>query len=625
MANDRFRYSDAEDRANFVMQVVEDAERGRDWFLPRWEESWTNYLVLPRGEVYLSTRTDDPLSRNRNVFPRRAGYAQLKDPESHQVVESLLAETLTQLFPEDGYVKAKPTGGEDFPLAQGVNQIIETVLGRPRHQRVLYQWLKDAFIVGTGVTFGDWEFEEDYEIVRTIAEVEGLSVSQYARVLTTIKDDCRFDNVDITDFYPVPGADNFDDLKGAARRVELFGPELMREAEDAQPEHGWDTGALEEAVGLGFEGIENTEETFRIGLDRDESDRPMPEFKPVVGYEYWGEVPWAGTEDDPIDNGSRRRRLLVVNGLLVREQDWPLKRARVPFFDITVNPISGRLYGLSPLEVIRFDQDFADVLKQMLARAVVKSVNPPHVISSTQSVSPAKVAAFREDVPIVVEGDVRTAFAQAQYQPPIQQADAIYQGIVKPQMREASGSRGFVIGQAESKRQSASEAGMLARGQYARPNMIAQFIEKVSLPPMGEFILDQYALNIEDNATLVERYGEDFPVSLQDLQRKHDVRFVGGRREHDQLSRATSMERFLAVVAQVPEIRAEVPWTEFLKLYTKAIDLPDLVALIGNSEILSNNLQMQALLSQFQDGGRQGTSAPPRSQRVSELEGRELS
>jgi hypothetical protein len=617
---------DIEGRATFVLNVIRAAEAARDDFLPRWEESWMNYLVVPKGEAALRGRTDDPLNRRYgSVFPRRAGHAQLKDPESHQVVESLLAETMTQLFPEDGYVKARPTGGEDFPLAQGTNKIIEHVLGLPRHQRILYQWLKDAFVVGTGVTFGDWDFEEDFEIVRTISEVAGLSVSQFARVLTTIKDDVRLENVDVTDFYPVPGADNFDDLKGAARRVELFGPALLRAAEGATPDHGWDAAKLREAVELGFEGIQKSQENIRTHLDRDESDAPMSEFKPVVGFEYWGEVPWAGTSDDPIENGSRRRRLLVVNGMLVREQDWPLRRARLPFFDITVNPISGRLYGLSPLEVIRFDQDFADVLKQMLARAVVKSVDPPHVYNVHQGVSPAKVAAFRGNVPIGVEGDVRTAFGQAEYNPPISQADSIYQNIVKPQMREAAGAQGGVQGQGlGSKRFSASEAQSQARAQFARPNMIAQFIEKVSLPPLGGWLLDQYAMNIEDNATLTERFGQDFEVTLQDLQPKHDVRFVGGRREHDKLSKASAMERFLAVVQQTPEIRAQIPWTEFLKIYTKAIDLPDLVALIGQDRVLAENTALQAALSQFQDGGRSGTSAPPGAASDVELAGAEV-
>jgi hypothetical protein len=613
---------DIDGKANFVMGVVRQAEMARDDYLPRWEENWTNYLVMPRGEVRLSGRTDDPLSR-ANMFPRRAGHAQLKDPESHQIVESLLAETMTQLFPEDGYVKARPTGGEDFRLAQGANKIIENALGIPRHQRILYQWLKDAFVVGTGIAFGDWDFEEDFEIVRTISEVAGFSVSTFARVLTTIRDDVRLDNVDATDFYPVPGADNFDDLKGAARRVELFGPDLIRELEDSVEADGWrPKDEVQEAIDLGFEGVENTQETYRVGLDRDESDAPMPEFKPVVGYEYWGEVPWEGTDDDTIENGSRRRRVLIVNGKMVREQDWPLKRGRLPFFDITINPISGRLWGLSPLEVIRFDQDFADVLKQMLAKAVVKSVNPPHVINVHQGVSPAKTAAFREDVPITVEGDVRTAFAQAPYAPPIQQADAIYNGIVKPQMREAAGSQGGVQGQGiGTKRFSASEAQNVFRAQFARPNMIAQFIEKVSLPPLGAFILDQYALNIEDNATLRSRFGEDFEVDLTELQKKHNVRFVGGRREHDRLSKASAMERALAVIQQIPEIRAQIPWQEFLKLYMKAIDLPELVALVGADETLSQNAQLMAVLNQFSDGGRTGASAPPRGGSDAELAG----
>ena len=604
---------DQEGRARYVMNVVRDAELARDDFLPRWEESWTNYLVQPRQATAYAGRTDNPLGRS--VFGqhggRRANQTILKDPESHQIVESLLAETLTQLFPEDGFVKARPTGSEDSPLATGTNQIIEHALGRPEPQLVLYRWLKDIFIYGTGVMFGDWEFEEDFEIVRTIAELGNFSVSQFSRALVTVKDDVRFENVDLIDFYPGPGEDSFQRLKGAARRVELYGDELLLEAKDAPDEEGWDMKALEAGIEGGFELKSSRPEEIKVNLTEDAQDTPMDEFSPVVGYEYWGEVPWAGTEDDPIQDGSRRRRLLVVNGELVREQDWPLKRASLPFFGHAINPMTGRLYGLSPLEVIRFDQDFADVIKQMLAMAVVKSSNPPHVINAQQNVSAAKMAAFRQDLPIIVDGDVRTAVAQAQYNPPIHLAQGLYESMISPGMKDASGAAGGVQGQGlGSKRFSASEAQSQFRSQFARPNMIAQLIEKVSLPGIGAFVIDQYALNIEDNAALKERFGENFETTLQDLQRKHDVRFVGGRREHDKLSKAAGLERFLAVVSQIPEVRAQIPWAEFLKVYAKAVDIHDLTHLIGTNETLSENAKLQAILSQFQGGAGNGANAP---------------
>jgi hypothetical protein len=605
-------YNDAEGRARFVMNVVREAELARDDFLPRWEEAWRNYLVVPHQATSYSGRTDNPLGRTLYTNqPRRNNQVILKAPESHQIVESLLAETLTQLFPEDGFVKARPTGGEDWPLAEGTNQIIEHAMGRPEPQLVLYRWLKDIFVYGTGVMFGDWEFEEDFEIVRTIAELGNFSVSQFGRALVTVKDDVRFENVDLIDFYPVPGEDSFQRLKGAARRVELYGDELRTEAKAAPDEEGWNMEALEVAIENGFELKTSRPEEFKVNMTEDAQDTPMDEFSPVVGYEYWGVVPWAGTEDDPIKEGSSRRRLLVVNGELVREQDWPLKRASLPFFGHAINPITGRLYGLSPLEVVRFDQDFADVIKQMLAMAVVKSTNPPHIINAQQNVSAARMAAFRQDLPIMVDGDVRTAVAQAQYQPPIHLAQGVYQDMVIPNMKEASGAQGGVQGQGlGSKRFSASEAQSQFRAQFARPNMIAQLIEKVALPGIGAFVLDQYALNIEDNASLKERFGDDFEVTLQELQKKHDVRFVGGRREHDKLSKAAGLERFLAVVSQIPEVRAQIPWAEFLKIYAKAVDIHDLTALIGSNETLAENAQLQALLSQFQGGAGNGANAP---------------
>ena len=70
-------YQDAEGRARFVMNVIRAAELARDDYLPRWEEAWANYLVLPREELQYRGRTDNPLARNLggNTFPARAGRA----------------------------------------------------------------------------------------------------------------------------------------------------------------------------------------------------------------------------------------------------------------------------------------------------------------------------------------------------------------------------------------------------------------------------------------------------------------------------------------------------------------------------------------------------------------------
>ena len=85
------------------------------------------------------------------------------------------------------------------------------------------------------------------------------------------------------------------------------------------------------------------------------------------------------------------------------------------------------------------------------------------------------------------------------------------------------------------------------------------------------------------------------------------------------------MERFLSVVAQIPEIRAEVPWSEFIKIYVDAIDLGDLKAKIGANDTLSKNTQMQALLSQFQGGGSgQGLQGPAGDASNAELAGSEI-
>lgn len=584
----------AEEAARFAMSFIDQSDKMRQPFVEPWQESLGNYFVKPHGEIAWSGRTDAPYARGRGDFGSFGG-AVLKDPESFQTVETFLAKIYTALFGQDNFIQARRRGIEDVGKAKTASRLIEYVLGLQGHPRTFYEWLKDGLIFSTGILEMSWDYQEDL-VTRRFVEADpfsGLELSESVTVPTVLRDDVYLKNVDIMDFFPDPGQFRMDRMLNVGKRFTMTKREAMREGRN-NPD--WNLAGVRRAIANGAtapdRGGPPEDDTWRESIDRPNHDDTITEHHPMIGFEVWGEVPWK-----PKAGQSRRRVLTVLNGELVSDRNWPLHSARVPFYDVTINPVQGRFYGLSPLEVIRYDQSFVDGMKMLIADATLKATHPPPVYDANRRIDLTKLRKFRTQIPIGVEGDPRTAVNFLNYDPPLQNSFAMY-STVKNQMREGPGSLGAIQGLGlGSKRFSATEAGATFEQAFDRPEMMAQLIEKDSLPPIGKGILDLNKQFLETSEDLALRIGEaPGSVFLSDILSDYDVSFVGSRQQHNKSSRIQAMERFLSVAGNIPPVAAQIPWDEFIKIYVRELDLHELEALIALPGVQKNNILLQQIL-----------------------------
>lgn len=586
-----------DEAARFVMSCISESDEVRSDFLEIWQQSLANYLVKPASDSS-ANRTDWPYATSTSHEISKLGGSVMKDPESHQIVETYLAKLWTSLFSEQGFIQARRVGIEDVGRSMTASRLLEYALSIQGHPRTFYEWLKDGLIYGTGILEVSWEFIEDerQERVVMVDPMSGIETAEMTPAFPhTLYDDVRIRNVDIMDFFPDPGAYRLDGMTWAAKRICVSKREAQRKAESGE----WDADAVKKAISnyssssKGKGGPPLTADDLRSDIEGMERQY-VGEYGEMVGYEFWGEAPWKQK-----GGKSRYRVITVLCGETVRNRDWPLLSTRVPFYDVTFNPICGKLYGYSELEAIRFDQEYLDVMKMMMADATIKMVLPPHIYNRNSRPDLAKLRRFGHNTPIGVDGDPRGSIATGEYRPDMGPVFNMY-STVKGQAREGSGALGAIQGLGlGSKRFSASESVETFRQASDRPEMMAQLIERDSLPPIGQAIIQLYQRFLDDGQALALRIGEaPESVSLSDIMVDFDIKFVGSRQQHNRQTKIQALERFIATVGSVPFIASQVPWDVFLRDYVRTLDVPEMESAIANPAVVQNNMNLQAQLGQ---------------------------
>src|SRR6185436_18695580 len=139
-----------------------------------------------------------------------------------------------------------------------------------------------------------------------------------------------------------------------------------------------------------------------------------------------------------------------------------------------------RFYGISPAEVIRYDQDFADALKVLLAEAVVRAVHPPIAYDPDSEVDPAHIQRWRADTLIPARGGPASV-GTMQYRFDANAGFTMLGGL-KASMQEASGALGAIQGEAGPDRESATGYAGRVQSAMGRPDLAALVIENECLP-----------------------------------------------------------------------------------------------------------------------------------------------
>lgn len=584
---------DREGEAEFVMSFLSESDKLRQEFVPIWEETLQNYLVIPLGYSSQPWSKQYPLDTARP--PALMDYSVLKDSESHQVVETLLSSLCLMLLGEPGYIVARRIGVEDTYKASTVSRLLEYALNLPSHFRATYQWFKSGFIFGTGVVGLGWEYEEATQLVRSTDYGIGYRGVSEMRVPYVCRDDPQMYNVDVMDFWPDPGEPLMERMRGCAERVYL----TARGARALADQGKLDSEAVERAIaacgerGSGTDSTDLADKSWREGLDIPLNRYRHQDFIPMIGYRYWGEVPWR-----PANGGDDWRCITILNGENVGSRDWPLLHRRLPFYDVTFKPMPGRFYGVSELEVSRFAQDLTDTLTMMVADAAVRMVHPPWLVDENSGTDYRALKRFRWDNPVRTRN--MAGVRQLEYSPPIERVNQIaYQ--TKQSIRERTGAldanQGLPFG---TKRLSASEATLQARAASARMEILAMMAERDALPPLGTGLADLFKLVLVDDQEIVDRIGESpDPSPLSDLlDVEHDVRFVGSRLEHDKQSRLDMNIKLAQTIASLP-VAARFPWGEWMGMMVRDADMHELEALIDQP----NEVMLNAILGQMQGRG----------------------
>lgn len=592
--SDRELAISAAEEAEFVMSFIEASDKVRVPYQEIWRETLTNYLVRPYQDTAPMGQVQYPYLTDREDFRSNSGSARLKDPESHQIVEALLAELENLIYPDRSFVRSRPVGFEDARRSNCVNRLMEYMIRLEGHRRTLHEWHKDGFIFGTGILEGYWYYREEERVQRMISYQAGFEISEELLVMMPVYDDFRMRPVDIQDFFPDPGRVRMSDFLGAAKRFQTY-------ARESRNNPNWDRGAVERAIrnSAASDAREQRDQSYREYLDRPalKDAKVHPDFVPMVGYCYYGEVPYK-----PRD-GARRRRIEVINGEVVRSAPW---RKRIPFFDFSVCPVQGRFYGLSPLEVIRYKQDFVDGILMLTADSAVKAADPPHAVLRDANIDVSAFKKFRGKYPVLI--DRPDGIQQIMYNPPLRDAYEVYNRTIA-QMRSGSGALGVLQGLGLGvDRASATEASGTFQQARGRPEALARLTEREYLPPLAQFALGEYQEYLEDTEALLQRVGEQpEPVFLKDINGQFDIEFVGSRTEGTRQEALASYRELFALGAN-PIANAMVPWPQVLQQFLSEMGLHEPAQHIGEMFMAQMAMQqMQGGLNPMAGNGN-GTS-----------------
>jgi hypothetical protein len=597
MPADATRVASAEDEARFVLSFVEHSGNARSHYEEIWQETLQNYLVRPLGQRNVNQLVQYPHLGLNDHGARNNGYSQLKDPESHQLVESLLANEMVLLYSDlSGALRSRPVGMEDAHKSTTVNRLLTCEFRREGHYRSLYEWSKDKYIFGTGILESYWYYKEEPQVFRSTSYEAGVQLSEEQYLMAPVYDGVKMRPVDLMDFFPDPGHSRICDMEGVAKRFQVT-------AQAARENPNYDQEAVKRAIlhKAESDSKERQDKGDREGLDRPMVTKSHPDFKPLVGYCYYGNVPYK-----PKD-GVRRRRVEVLCGEVVLSQPW---YGRVPFFENSACPIQGRFYGLSPLEVMRFSQDYTDTLKNSIADAVLRMVYMAPLVDRNADVQGNMLKRWHPDKPIYTNRMEGVQFLP--YAPPLAPVFATYQGE-KEQIQQGSGALGVLQGQGLGvNRASGTEAAGTFQRAGIRPEASAMLTEREYLPPLGLYNLKLCQRYIQDDADLAQRVGEmPEPAALADIMGDFDLEFIGSRLEGTKAEKLAAFREAFGLGAN-PIATAMMPWGPMIVRFLRESGLHEEALEVGKS--LELQLQLGLPVGQpptIGNGNGEQPNAPP--------------
>lgn len=593
------------DELDFVMSFVAASKRYKDQFVPKWQEVLASFLVQPDYGTEADAQT--PYDRRSGLRRKRAYGIRdtiiLKDPETHKVVMTYAAKIVKAIFGDNRreFVQARPVGWEDAQTkAPEVTKLLRYAFNVPGHYRTMVEAVVDMLLFGTAVIESPWRYEEREVPIREVTSIDGIETDTETRSRVPVYDDVCLRVIAPEDFFPDPSQYRIHDMAGVAKKFKV-----NRMQAKAMAASGiYDKAATDRALLPNSSKAPGKDAQDEWRYDKPEFTSAHSDFGEMIGYEYWGDVPWVD------DQGVSRRVITVLNGEVVRSRPYPYSDYCLPFHTLIINPVNGRFYGVSPAEVIRYDQSFADALKMLVAMAVVRDVNRPIAIdSSAGDIDTGALKAWDVNTPILVSGGPN-AVGTMKYDANFAAAFNV-QGLLTQSMQGSSGALGAIQGEEGPDRESATVGAQRYAAAMDRPELAGLVIENECLPPIGRAILKRYQQFLDTDG-LKKRIGE-LPEGMWigDIMADFDIEFVGSRQSMSRQEKLQAFDRVVAYANTVPAFQLMLPNAQIAAtVVADWLEMPELVQNVGTPETILQNLAARALTGD-QGGVANGNGAIP--------------
>lgn len=582
---------------DFVMNFVNHSRTYRQRFEPIWEELYANYRVQPYygyndpGELGIGMA-------NNYIGRGNISRSVLKDPESHQVVETLLAQVMLSCFQQRNYIMADPVGREDTDSGKTVSKLIQYALERPGHYENMYQVLKDCFVFGTGIYQVPWEYFGRNALLSQNGQLE--------RKFQVITDDPGLHPVSLYDFFPDPSATSVRTMTACAKHFRM----TAGQAKAFAAQGVFDSGVVDIAIAAGRKTESERRDQVLQGLDGVSiSDLAYaPDYTMVEGYELWTvDVPWKPSD------GFTSRVITVLTDVPhkpARNAASPFVDGELPFGEVKSNPIGSRFYGLSPLEINRYLQDHADILLMSRTDAVMQEVKGSWKVLDGLARDPGLL---RKGLPNQVHlVDDKDAILPMEFNHTLQHAYLEAQ-TQKGNMRQASGANDPVQGIGSRPGTTATEIATNAQQAMTRIQLTCNLLEREYFGRIGRLIHSRYAQFLDDEG-IMKRVGNDpEPAKLDEIQEQFNYRFIGSRQTGGKQQKAAALREAITVLGGIPFLAAQVNWNSLIAKYLEdGLDIKDFTDFIASPEQLAENVALQQQSQQGQ-GSVAGQAAQPQS------------
>ena len=234
----------------------------------------------------------------------------------------------------------------------------------------------------------------------------------------------------------------------------------------------------------------------------------------------------------------------------MRSRINPFIDGNIPFKEVTINPISGRFYGLSPAEVIRFLQDSADNLLMVFNDAADFAIRGPLLVGHAFNGNPQQLRERKLNDIIECSNPDMVKPLPVDFNPLQFAANEMLRRKIT--MREATGATNQAQALGSPGEQTATEVNETVRLASTKVDAMAQLIERDDYPFIGRKIHALLRQFSPEGGAIATLGGEFFEVPFDVIDTEADIRFVGARQAVSRFQQGLGVREALRIMQENP-------------------------------------------------------------------------